>query len=576
MSEKYSSLPSTALPSPVGSAEKRSGWTLRKIISDAAVISAVAYFAYPHVASLFMHRGCHGHIDAAAVEGAKCPVQPRALNIGEDWDPLGDKAYGELAARRLSKAVQINTVSYDDLPRNASDPAFDKHYAFAHFIENEYTKLYTDLSHETVNVHGHLFTWEGSNKALKPILLMAHTDTVPVLPATLGQWTYPPFEGTITHDATPDTPGTWLWGRGSSDCKNSLLGIYGAIERLVTEGYQPERTIIVANGFDEEIGGFRGAGQLANVLYERYGENGIAFLVDEGFTGLSEEYGSLVASFGMAEKGAVNVKIKVETLGGHSSVPPAHTGIGIMALLLSELEANPFKPSLDPAAPYLKYLNCLADYAPSFPKTFKKEIKNPRKWSKLARRLAKESRIVNSFLATSQAIDLISGGVKVNALPEVVEATVNHRISFTSSINETLAHIVHTLMPLAKELGFALSAFDTVDNSNATSRITLTWAAGIEPAPITPSSAKHFELMAGTAKHVFGEKTIVSPSGMFANTDTRHFWNLTDGLYRFTPAMISENLNQHTVNERISLKGHLNTTRFFYKLLRNSEGWDAE
>lgn len=61
-------------------------------------------------------------------------------------------------------------------------------------------------------------------------------------------------------------------------------------------------------------------------MEERYGKEGISFLVDEGFTGVSQDYGALVASLGMAEKGSVNVRVKVETLGGHSSVPPVHTG----------------------------------------------------------------------------------------------------------------------------------------------------------------------------------------------------------------------------------------------------------
>lgn len=65
---------------------------------------------------------------------------------------------------------------------------------------------------------------------------------------------------------------------------------------------------------------------IAKILEERYGTEGISFLVDEGFTGVSQDYGALVASLGMAEKGSVNVQIKVETLGGHSSVPPVHTG----------------------------------------------------------------------------------------------------------------------------------------------------------------------------------------------------------------------------------------------------------
>ena len=74
------------------------------------------------------------------------------------------------------------------------------------------------------------------------------------------------------------------------------------------------------------MNGFRGSGKIATLLEERYGHDSLALVVDEGFTGVSFEYGSIVASLGMAEKGAVNIGLKVETLGGHSSIPPAHTG----------------------------------------------------------------------------------------------------------------------------------------------------------------------------------------------------------------------------------------------------------
>ncbi|RSH87337.1 hypothetical protein EHS25_003246 [Saitozyma podzolica] len=524
------------------------------------------------------HHG-HQHHHKGRPKPARCPVQPPALNVGTDWNPLTDEIFAELAARRLSSAVQYATESYDDMIGLPFDnPKFDKQYAFADWLYHEYSKVFDNktLKHEIVETHGQLLTWEGSNPDLQPILLMAHMDTVPVLPATLDLWTYPPFEGTITKDASPSTPGTWVWGRGSSDCKNSLLGIYAAIERLVSEGFQPERTILISNGFDEEIGG-ESAMAISKVMQERYGPDSVAFVVDEGFTGISFEYGSTVATFGMAEKGSVNVNIKVETLGGHSSVPPAHTGIGIMSLVLAELEANPFPPSLTPEAPFLKYLTCLSDNAPEFPKGLRKRVQDPKAWPKLAEELASKERVFNSFLATTQAIDLIDGGVKVNALPEVVKATVNHRIAFTSSINETLEYVSDRLVPLAKKLNFTISPF-TADAPKSPSHITLEVSrnVGLEPAPITPDDAKAFELMAGTAKHVFGKDTIVAPSGMFANTDTRSMWNLTTNIFRFTPAVVSQNLNQHTVDERIALDGHLNTTRFFYKLLRNSEGWQAE
>lgn len=202
-----------------------------------------------------LRHSCGDH--TAALATAQCPTQPPAIQVKNDWDPLHDELYAELAARRLSQAVQHETISYDDfvsLPAN--DTALDKHYVFADWMYNEYPKVFNTLKHEVVNYHGQLLTWQGKNASLQPIILMAHTDVVPVAQDTLGSWTFPPFEGTIATNATKDTPGTWIWGRGASDCKNQLMGILGATERLVSDGFEPERTIIIASGFDEEVSVF--------------------------------------------------------------------------------------------------------------------------------------------------------------------------------------------------------------------------------------------------------------------------------------------------------------------------------
>lgn len=190
---------------------------------------------------------------AAAVKEAACPAQPHALDVGPEWHPEADEEYAHKAAERLSKAVQINTVSTDDLPMDPTDPRFDGHYKFAEFLAAEYPTIYETLKHEIVNTHGHLFTWEGTNKDLKPIFLMAHEDTVPVNPDTVDQWSYPPWSGEITEDATKETPGTWIWGRGASDCKNSLMGILHSVEKLISEGFTPGRTVLIGYGFDEEV-----------------------------------------------------------------------------------------------------------------------------------------------------------------------------------------------------------------------------------------------------------------------------------------------------------------------------------
>ena len=95
--------------------------------------------------------------------------------------------------------------------------------------------------------------------------------------------------------------------------------------------------------------------------------------------------------------------------------------VGVMSLILAALESHPFKAELNPMGPFIKHLSCVADLAPLAPPELKKDLKNPKKWDKLARELAGGDRIMNSYLATTQAIDIINGGVKINALPEYVE-----------------------------------------------------------------------------------------------------------------------------------------------------------
>lgn len=65
---------------------------------------------------------------------------------------------------------------------------------------------------------------------------------------------------------------------------------------------------------------------MAEIIHQRYGTHGVAFVVDEGFSGVRDVYGTRVASLGMAEKGSVSLQLSLSTLGGHSSSPLPHTG----------------------------------------------------------------------------------------------------------------------------------------------------------------------------------------------------------------------------------------------------------
>jgi Gly-Xaa carboxypeptidase len=62
-----------------------------------------------------------------------------------------------------------------------------------------------------------------------------------------------------------------------------------AVTHLLQNGFAPRRTLILSHGFDEEeVSARRGQGQIAPVLEERYGKDGIFMLVDEG-SGTTED-----------------------------------------------------------------------------------------------------------------------------------------------------------------------------------------------------------------------------------------------------------------------------------------------
>lgn len=155
----------------------------------------------------------------------------------------------------------------------------------------------------------------------------------------------------------------------------------------------------------------------------------MSLLVDEG-SGIIEQWGQTFAAPAVAEKGKFNLNLTVSTLGGHSSVPPEHTNIGLTALLIAALEQNPHPVILERSSPIWGFLQCAAEYAPDIPRELKKSVvkslKSDKEFEKLPGGLIKNwvghfasAGMGNEALAlmsTTQAADIIFGGVKVNAL----------------------------------------------------------------------------------------------------------------------------------------------------------------
>lgn len=509
-------------------------------------------------------------------------VRPKGYeaNNGTLHKIVHDAGFRKRSAAKLSGAVQRQTDASDDAPSLEADPNYwrARFGPFHDFLAETFPGIWSFCDVEKVHEWGLVLTWKGLEELLRPVVLTAHQDVVPVSGATLDQWTHPPYEGVFDGDQ--------LWGRGLADCKNLLIGLLEAAEELHASGFRPRRTVVFAFGFDEEIGGERGAAHIGRFLLDRYGKNGAYAVIDEGGQSLISEGGIALALVGTSEKGLLNVNVGLHTPGGHSSVPPEHTGIGLMAEVVTRLERTPFEPLFTPRNPTFYEYQCVAEHSHDMPRDVARAIRSAASSPAASRVAAKY--IYNSGLGsralvtTLQAVDVIFGGVKLNALPEYVEAVVNHRVAVESTVQLVVDRDVAIVRSVAEQFGLGLE----VDNAEVRPKtdkgyfsVSKWWA--LEPAPFTPVFDAHWDLFAGTLRHVYEEvcqgtmlefegKTVVPTPGMAAgNTDTQYYWDLTEHIYRYRPGLVpSVQAHAHGTDEHIPFDSHLQIIAFYYQYLQ--------
>lgn len=413
-------------------------------------------------------------------------------------------------AESMSEAVKIPTISHAD-PTKEDREVFSE---FLTFLENRYPTMYEKLEIKRFG-DSVLYTWRGKEEEGE--LFLAHYD---VVPHEGQEWTTDPFGGAIE--------GGFVHGRGTLDDKGNCILLHEAIESLLNEGFVPQKTVYLAIGADEEVGGRRGAVEMAKHLKE----NGaiIHTILDEGgaVTVDAMEGGEKpFALVGLAEKGSTNFLLSLRGQGGHSSMPPPSTVIGKMATLIQKIEANPPMPRLTPTvramfetmAPFMGTRGkLLARIKQLFPVISKALVKSP---------------TTNSFVRTTFSVTMIDGGNAPNVLPAKVQAVVNARILQGDSVEGIMTY-------LRKHLGDEVEIEVTLHE---------------EPSKTTPHQTKEFAVLKEAIEHTFGDVVVV-PYLMSGGSDARHYQVLSEHIYRFSPVVMTKEdiASIHSADEKISLE----------------------
>jgi carboxypeptidase PM20D1 len=443
------------------------------------------------------------------------------------------------AAEHLAEAVRARTVSAYGQPTLNADQFAQLHA----MLQARYPKAHEALKREVVGERSLLYTWPGSDPKAQPILLMAHQDVVPVAPGTEKDWAVDAFSGTIKDG--------FVWGRGAWDDKGNLIAQLEAVEMLVASGYKPQRTVYLAYGADEEIGGKGGAAAIAALLTQRGVR--LSFVIDEGLLiteGVMPGLAKPTALIGVAEKGYLSLVLRMPATPGHSSMPPPKgtSAIALMSTALKHIEDNQLPAAISGVAGEM-----FDTIAPEMGGFSRVALSNLWLFGPIVQKQLEHGASTNAMLRTTTALTIFQAGNKDNVLPGMAEATINFRL-LPGDTRDSVAERVRQQVRQAvgPDVKFELTAM----------------AEGSEPSTVSPTASAQFQLLNRTIREVF-PGTLVTPGLMIGATDSIHYSAIADNTFRFSPVRAKpEDLPRfHGTNERISADNLAELIRFYHRLI---------
>jgi carboxypeptidase PM20D1 len=459
----------------------------------------------------------------------------RQLQVSAVAPPAVDE---RAAGDSLAAAIRARTVSsYDDAQLNA-----DQFAALHAHLAQRYPRVHASLKREVVGDLSLLYTWEGTDAKAAPIALMAHQDVVPIAPGTEGDWKAEPFGGEIKDG--------FVWGRGAWDDKANLIAQLEAVEALLAGGFKPARTVYLVFGADEEVGGMRGAAQIAALLKQRNVK--LDFVIDEGMLiveGIMPGLNVPAALVGVAEKGYLSLRLEAKATPGHSSIPPApgQSAIAQLSRALERLDGRPMPATVSGVA-----ADMFDTLAPEMSGLSRVALSNRWLFGPLVQGQLEKGASTNALLRTTTALTVVAAGNKDNVLPGRAEAVVNFRLLPGDTQAGVIEHVKRVI---------------------GDERIGVSAATAVEPSRVSRTDSRGYQAINRTVRELF-PGTVVSPGLMLGGSDARHFESVSQQVFRFSPVRAKpEDLSRfHGTNERISLANLADLIRFYHRLLQTSAG----
>jgi acetylornithine deacetylase/succinyl-diaminopimelate desuccinylase-like protein len=259
----------------------------------------------------------------------------------------------------------------------------------------------------------------------RPLLLMAHTDVVPV---EVAQWTAPPF-GALVRDG-------FVLGRGAVDDKSLLAAELAVLVELKRRNVPLARDVILLAEADEEAGS-TGIEWLIRHAWDRIEAE---FAINEGGFAVDLASGARVFHIQTSEKIPTRAVLRVRGTAGHGSLPrPDNSVVRLSRALIRLAESDQPVRLNTTTRRYLKDLSKQPEYgwlAAHLP-----GLERDRSALSAANQIRERDPEIDAQLRTTIVPTIFQSGTKVNVIPSVAEAQVDIRRLPNESREEIFARL---------------------------------------------------------------------------------------------------------------------------------------
>jgi acetylornithine deacetylase/succinyl-diaminopimelate desuccinylase-like protein len=251
------------------------------------------------------------------------------------------------------------------------------------------------------------------NGKKRPILLMAHTDVVPV---QREKWSVDPF-GAVLKDG-------YVWGRGTSDDKDKLAANLTVMLLAKRSGIVLDRDLIFLAEADEEVAATNG---IEFMVDKHYDEIDAEFALTEG-GGASLQDGRVTSvAISTTEKLPRRIRLVVNGPSGHASVPRVENAVVHLTAAVTKLGQWQTPMRLNDTT--RMYFSRLAEISPPDKAARYRAVigKDAKAATTAQQYLAINEPGLYSTLRTSVVPTILKAGFKVNVIPSEAEALIDIR-----------------------------------------------------------------------------------------------------------------------------------------------------